>query len=83
MVSSGHPEPGPGYPRKGGTLTFEKPAGAFWKLRWRALEEVWLVPGDRCVLVQLMVRLGAEIGVQSNGDGGRQGKIATMFRAWP
>ena len=26
---------------------------------------------------------GAELGVQSNGDGGRQGKIAPMCRAWP
>lgn len=73
--------------QKVGDSHLEKPAGAFflfWKLRWRALEEeVWLVPGDRCVLVQLTVRLGAEVGGQSNGDGGRQRKIAMMCRAWP
>ena len=28
-------------------------------------------------------RLGAEVGGQSNGDGGRQRKIATMCRVWP
>ena len=66
------PRAWPGHPRKWGALTFEKPAGLFfWKLGLRALEEVWLVPGDRCVLVRLTVWLGAEFGGQSNGDGGQ------------
>lgn len=58
---------------KVGDFHLEKPEILIWKLRWRALEEeVWLVPGDRSVLVQLTVRLGAEVGGQSNGDGGGQ-----------
>lgn len=34
-------------------------------MRWRALEVVWLVPGDRCVLVQLMVSLGQSLGFRA------------------
>ena len=54
--------------QKVGDSHLEKPAGAFfffWKLRWRAVvEEVWLVPGDRCVLVQL-TGWGQRLGVRA------------------